>query len=86
MGVYYKAMISQIRKDYKSSGVASLEDYLKSQEEALKKEWQLPEVLFYLNFLEVFREENQVSKYFEAKFKEASEEDEKFNTESFKKD
>ena len=80
MGLFYKAMIREITESYVLSGEDNLEEYLKSNEEKFKKEYEMDGVLFYLNICELLRKQMIESEYFNKKFQEESEEDEKFSS------
>jgi hypothetical protein len=66
MGLYYRTMIREIRAEFKNQD-KDLETFIKDNEERFRVAYRLGDLLFYLNIMKVFAEENISSEYYKQK-------------------
>ena len=72
MGLYYKTMIKEILAELPSD-LDQIELFLKNKEQEYQDKYKIGGQLYYLNILELLRQINIKSEYFELKLKENSE-------------
>lgn len=75
MGLFYNVLIKEVLKEFENQKELDLESFLLKNENKIKKEYKLSELLLLLNFTEILRIKNTHSDSIEKRFKDLLEND-----------
>lgn len=78
MGLFYRTMIREIKERFHNQKEKDLESFLLKNKNKFQAEYEQSELMLFLNFTEILKEEHIHSEKIEVMFKNLLEEDQQF--------